>query len=747
MAAEDIFYSEVDENLQIELNARGQAGFRSKTNIDLQFMLGKIAGVHIMAYDSVDDKDKKLIPFADLGGYNMRSGEYLPSGPNGYLQDRAITQIDRGINTTGTGIVTTPSEIKNISRRIPPFITSCEISTGDGSNGLLNNATVSITIPNPERDLNFIESVYFRPGRKCCIIIQHDSSSLVGYSKHRGLLTENGTPTEEVLDKLYGLDPKDYLLQFGQLNTKKFDGIVTSFTLQYESDMSVTSTIELRGGGTPLNELNLIVAENSTKTSAQVEQDTKIANEQVATALAESKVNEQGQTNNPAYTNFYIQLNDTVTQTLKAASLAPDLNTNIGVVAAYTIVSPGTQQQYISLKFLIDYINKVIIDKKLNSSITKTDKTYAEIILDDSICTSTYYANLYSVNPQRVIIPTSKQFNHHSIKYTLGMNHLIYNQDGKPKEFQGDKLTWESILALQSKTNDKVQTKPVVIPISKIYINMDVIKEQFQALNKQSNFNIETFLQRISDEVYEATTAAYNLKSIIPAAGRYQNSNKLLYFDTNIGIPTAEIKSYSIPMFSNHPYGTIIREFSFNGKLPEDASSLAYVTSVNPKNINEKDIAPFLSYMYNASTISRGSGTESAGTMITEDQLKEIQAKYKETHELVLTELDKSTKAWFADPTNLTKSGTMANAMRKYLQYPSPSIEESTQMKAPIIPFDASFTIDGINGFKYGNILSFAGLPNRYQVNCVFLVVGLTDSVSTDGQWTTTVRCLMRPKI
>jgi hypothetical protein len=85
--------------------------------------------------------------------------------------------------------------------------------------------------------------------------------------------------------------------------------------------------------------------------------------------------------------------------------------------------------------------------------------------------------------------------------------------------------------------------------------------------------------------------------------------------------------------------------------------------------------------------------------------------------------------------------------MRKYLQYPKPTIQESNQMKAPIIPFEASFTIDGINGFKYGNVLKFAGLPKRYHENCVFLVVGITDSVSTDGQWTTAVRCLMRPKI
>jgi len=133
--------------------------------------------------------------------------------------------------------------------------------------------------------------------------------------------------------------------------------------------------------------------------------------------------------------------------------------------------------------------------------------------------------------------------------------------------------------------------------------------------------------------------------------------------------------------------------------------------------------------------------------MITRQQLNDINKAYLETHELSITELDKATKSFLNDPTNPVKRGTMAVAMRKHLQYPKPTIQQSNQTKAPIIPFDASFTIDGINGFKYGDVLSFVGLPKRYQENCVFLVVGQTDSVATDGQWTTAIRCLMRPKI
>jgi len=46
----NIFYDSVDPNLQIELDARGQAGMMDRTNKSINFMLGKIANVQLTAY-------------------------------------------------------------------------------------------------------------------------------------------------------------------------------------------------------------------------------------------------------------------------------------------------------------------------------------------------------------------------------------------------------------------------------------------------------------------------------------------------------------------------------------------------------------------------------------------------------------------------------------------------------------------------------------------------------------------------
>jgi hypothetical protein len=60
---------------------------------------------------------------------------------------------------------------------------------------------------------------------------------------------------------------------------------------------------------------------------------------------------------------------------------------------------------------------------------------------------------------------------------------------------------------------------------------------------------------------------------------------------------------------------------------------------------------------------------------------------------------------------------------------------------------ELEFTIDGINGFKYGDVLSFAGLPARYTRSFVFTVLGITHKVSTTGEWLTTIKCNPRVRI
>ena len=202
--SEDIFYSQVNKNLQEELDSRGKAGFR-RNNDDLNFMLGKIANIEIIPYKSEIRSADNEIPYGRLGGETVRSGEFLPSGPNGFMQDRKTTYKSSKLNPSTGKIVKAKDQIKtNSTRRIPPFITSADITIGDHSLGLMNSSTIQFIIPNPDHDLNFIEAVYFRPGRHVTVTLQHPKSAIITRKDNDGLLSkEKKMPSSEKLKKLY----------------------------------------------------------------------------------------------------------------------------------------------------------------------------------------------------------------------------------------------------------------------------------------------------------------------------------------------------------------------------------------------------------------------------------------------------------------------------------------------------------------------------------------------------------------
>ena len=158
----NIFYSEVDANLVKELNARGQAGKSDRSNAALNFMLGKIANARITAYSGNDNTTPIVPDYGILGGSTVRSGRYLPNDKDGFLTNAAYNTSSISFSTTANGDVASLSISENIydeTRRVGPILTQLTVTVGDHSMGLLNSVTANFVIPNPERDLNYMESI------------------------------------------------------------------------------------------------------------------------------------------------------------------------------------------------------------------------------------------------------------------------------------------------------------------------------------------------------------------------------------------------------------------------------------------------------------------------------------------------------------------------------------------------------------------------------------------------------------
>ena len=83
----------------------------------------------------------------------------------------------------------------------------------------------------------------------------------------------------------------------------------------------------------------------------------------------------------------------------------------------------------------------------------------------------------------------------------------------------------------------------------------------------------------------------------------------------------------------------------------------------------------------------------------------------------------------------------LRDALAMYVTYFTDDIKKSLNYTKAYFPMNLEFTIDGINGLKYGDVLQFDGIPRRYVDAFVFMIVGITHTVDASGQWTTSITC------
>ena len=848
-----IFYSQVDPKLQEELNERALSG-RRRTSKDIAFMTEKIANIQIEAFNPSPAGSKRihgdsLFPkksLGRLGGRDVLSGRYTPSGPSGFLNssqaqyERTDVVINENADGTLTAVETDIQQTDN-SRRIAPYIKVADFSIGDGSMGLLNKANMSLSIPNPDRDLDEFESIWLRPGRYVQITVQHPKSATIS----EGLLSDKVLPDEDKLKEMYPewTDLKELKDKIRKMHEYTFAGLITSFDLSYDADASVSITLQFTGTSDIYTDITMFMNPDKKK-----ENDFAAKYSKIATTGSSEELRNANTTPSTSGSEASVELYDTLSaavdsvrnnylQTIKTglsplqavsllaygqAGIAPYLsNTNFNdrfvmfgrpyyedldrqfvaetkearpytASAAYkaenapdpqavkyqTVDESGPdllvadqikfesgsladknqwderentrieddlkrqEQQYEDEEKLYDelindnrYITLGALIKFLNNEILfKQGNTTGEgVLCDDVQIESTHYEHLRSLDPESVFfLPKQPAENRQSVFKEGGINwygetgyyaDIIDNQTKYSKQLQQAGLyrEWKGVI-------DKNSSSQRTMYPSRIFINLENIKTIIDDL---SNFNARrftfgAFINKITALLKSATGGALEMTLTphpdIPEAVLYADSES---------VKLQEIKPYKIPMFANDPRGTIVRDFQFSAKLPDSVKNLSYVLNQGT-DISTEKIAPYMNFMFNADNV---------------DTVNEIIKNYETTHFKAVTELHLAQQRYGKEPQDSDRQKELRSTTMEYLKYPTPDVRKSQQLTAPIFPFDASFTIDGINGFRYGDVLEFSGLPKKYTVNTVFSIIGINHTVSSDGAWTSKITCIMRPNI
>ena len=766
----NIFYSNVDANLISELNARGKSGY-TRTTKDLQFMIEKIANVELEAFD--DPTTKNVID--TIGGNSSRVGRYLPTGPDGFLNDDKKYEISSVEIDPLTNKATDRTDTKtDSSRRTGPIITDVEINLSDHSMGLLNKASIQLSIPAPERDLDTIEDIWFRPGRSVRISITHPDSAIITGTK----LSGDGLPKYDKLLKLYPnlKDPtveQDFKRRVLSMNSSMFEGLITSFEFSYLASGVVEASISLTGTSNTYTDVSMYLPGAAEIKPPDAKKSFEVTFDPVTTPSTEEE------TQPPGKSSFYSLLYETVNK--RIIEVAGENTPKISGCIAYkpsdnmitdqyivfgekypaitptppnllTNTIPSNFSRYITLGALIQFINDYPV-----ANITGSLPA-AAIICNDNTCCSNSYDYITSCTPDEILFLSNKPdvINDQNMSVygttssgPLSVGTSIQSDLAYYKDLISDTLKLKYYKESDSwpGLNGTLNGRTILYP-SRILINLETIQEILIGIEdtktkKRTNgitsggstgFTLKYFLQIISGRIEYAAGGAIRLQIVSdPMDPDLLYFKDIKYIKADPGKQNEKpVIPYSIPMMANHPFGTIVKEFKLQATLPESAKNLSYVLNQDPSTISEFDIAPYMNYMYNAKNAAA---------------VNAMADEYTKRHKNAILQLIRSKKLFGLTPKLAEKSNALYKQLNTYLMFPTSDIKQSAQITAPIFPFSAEFTIDGINGFKYGDVITFDALPEKYRINTVFSIIGITHKVGSDGGWYTTIRCIMRPKI
>lgn len=766
----DIFYSEVDKNLQLELSARAEAGRWDRSEQAIRYMTEKVAGVRLTAYAEGSKRDKTKIVHI-LGGKTVLTDEFLPGGDYGYLSNRPYTlketswaaSLPDGVNYNGETKINvdlheSSKTFNNTSFRIPPHITSAEFQTNDSSRAITNKATVNIIIPNPDRDLNFMESMYARPGRYCLLEFEHPDSAIMSKPATNGRLTENAFPSFAILKEQFPETAAEFN-NLRRMNAVQFEGVITSFEYAYQTDGTISMTVYLLGTSMVYSDLSLIM-----QTKEEDEQENEIEVSKAKTfykVIAERVKIAKEKTNPDKVLNFEGEYVD--------ATSAKSPNINQPKTILYGKCGDGTYREYINLNNLMDILNA-----KINTKLQQTDSTNKKGKYSIPGIITSHLAGVWSnrldalcsSNPDEILIPRRRNNNRPRIETdsdcygSLRINRRdrkvgvawintdtsgFYMDSNEQKDYVNAVYDQTKDDTDNGKRRAKMESYKILGRPGCILINLTTIEAIITEISaNKDTFTVKNFLKKISEKISNATGGAINLQLVTDPV-----FTDVLYFrDINwVGLDIKGLQPYQIPMFANHPLGTIVRDFKFSAKLPSNVQSLMYTLN-STKDVSEEQIAPYVRFMYSNAAVSRSGENNSTETSTygNPELIKKLAEQYLQLHKKYYNNLFKARDEFGKNLTS-EKQAALADALRKYVQYPKPTIEESsTDGIAPVFPFDVEFTIDGINGLRYGDILDFPGLPAKYKNQTTFSVKSIAHTVSNAGEWTTRITCIMRPK-
>lgn len=719
--AGDLYYSQVNSSLKKELLARSATGKLNRSPESIDFMLNKLTNVKIYAFEG---DTVTTDPIGVLGGglvtQNSENGySYLPSGTSGYAT--------------------------NVSTRPGPVITGVTVNIADQGEKGINTATINLTIMDPAQ-LVEIEDTFFRPGRPLKIEIVQPDDVIQNTESGTGALLNRDELlyTTKILQQQYKGTDQD-LDEFRKMNQLIFTGLVDGFKVEYNADATLNVTLTTRSIFGIYPDVSLFISNPQIPNSSIDRTITKTFSDTL-----KGDINNEVERLKKDYPDGFIQqfqiLDEIKNETDRVMLYGPIYKSKDNQKYGYTTM--------ISIGLLIDFLYKYIylpaVDTKNNDSPVIVPNM--QIVCDDRLCKTNYYEELVSANPSRILLyqgNTEESKTNDYIRQS-GTGDGIEVTDGGLRIANIDDIGNEETIATEDYVINyyddienignisgfyQVSDKDVIDPtsestrygcLSRILINVETIAEIESNLREQTTrpFTIKNFMIEISNEIKKQLGYA-----IFPGLIYHSESpSTLLFYDQNYFGPDLQIVEFEIPVFSSKSQGTVVRDIKLSYDVPDKYKNLLF-------GFRSQAVSPTKVASYNPYLISNSSKAR-----------EEEQEKWKENHKKSLIQLADAKSELTKDIYDKSYIDNLQNALELYVKYSEPSLQESIDQQKPRWLYTLEFTVDGINGFKFGDVLQFRGLPKKYNQDYVFIVDKITHKIDATGNWTTTLNCGTRAR-
>jgi len=572
-----------------------------------------------------------------------------------------------------------------VTNRIPPIITDVSVAINDQSKSYINKASVSILILDADADLEEMEMIYCKPGRHVRIKYVHPDNAILT----NPLLDPSGLPTSDYLLTQF---PDVDASNLRKMNEFYFQGRISTFSFSYNADGSIALTFEAIGTSNTYADIQVYIKNDKETSETGEKQTNQIGN--LYTLLDGEVQNIIASKNKENITEFEFLSAGTTDQGILNGIPWKRGNSN----ATNTV-------RMVSLGYLIQFISSKLMEQ-----------VGANISCNDTICKSNLYSKLISADSEKILLWRGKA-DIVSDTYYYDHNADVAKSSGKTDKH----VMFPNVKPESPGFSDNEDAYP-----SRIYINLEEIKTIIDVIEKiePKEPTIKNFLIKLSESIRVNTGNAINLALVqdpeIPDA--------LLYYDVNYVKSITNVNEFTLPAFASKTGRSVVREFSLTSNVPNSVKNMIF--GIDSWNTGPQKQTAYNPYIY-ADAETRAKLAE------------EWRIKYIGTSQ----DLADKKYAYVQKPNEPQVITDLKSILEKYVTWFTPNIEDSMKTSKAIFPMELEFTIDGINGLKYGDVLSFDGLPKRYTDSFIFAIMGITQAVSTDGQWTTQVKCVPRVRI